>query len=162
MSSIPSTDPELLFVEQQDTETDEAILEEMYLSTFQRHPYYVLDRTATLNIYGEPENEPIYTSVSHLFPFHIKLKPEEQELTRYGFDRTRDALIHFSSKIQRDRGVLPKIGDRFDFVWLNPLGQTVVDHFEILELSSHDFVRQVKVPYQLFGAASRTQKARKP
>lgn len=160
MSSSSSL--ELLFTDRVDTDTDEEMVEEMYYSMIKRHPLHILDQTAPKNIYGEPVSEPVYTTVNPPIPIHIKLDPEVEELNKYGYDRIRDAILWFSSKILRDRSIQPKVGDRVDFVYLDEAGQTVVDHLEIHEISPFDFVRQGAVPYQVNAAADRTQKAKLP
>ena len=156
------THPDLLFTDSVDSDTDEDMIEEMYWSMIQRHPLHILDQTAAKNIYGEPESEPSYSTISPDIPIHIKLNPEEELLDKYGYDRVRDAIAWFSSKILRDRGLAPKDGDRIDFTFVNETGATVVEHFEILEISPWDFVRQAKVPYQITVAMDRTHKAKQP
>lgn len=158
------TDPayELLFTEEVDSDTDQDMVEEMYWSMIQRHPLHILDQAASKNLYCEPEGEPSYTTVDPPIPIHIKLDPEEEILDKYGYDRIRDAVIWFSSKILRDRSIQPKVGDRVDFVYLNEAGGTVVEHLEIHEISSWDFARQAKIPYQITVAADRTHKSKKP
>ena len=92
-------------------------------------------------------------------PVQIKLDPEEEELSKYGYDKQREAIIWFCSKILRDRGLSPKVGDRIDFRFNNELGNEVVEHLIINEISPWDFQRQTTVPYQVTAAANRTHKA---
>jgi hypothetical protein len=163
--AIPdSNDPayQLYFNESVDHTTDLSILEELYYSMIGRHNYYVLDQAGTtLNIYGEPTNAgPVYGAAVN-FPFHIKLDPEQELLDKYGYSRTREAVCWFNTSILTDLSVTPKVGDRFDFAY-TVRGQSVLEHFEILEISPWDFQRQTKVPYQITAAANRTHKAKKP
>jgi hypothetical protein len=134
-----------------------------------RHPFYVHDVTAGNNIYAEPSGNPetgavhpTYTLFEPAFPFQVKLNPEEEELDRYGYDRKREALVSFSTKILRDLNLEPKVGDRFDFIFASTLGSQVREHFEILEISPVDFQRQTLIPTQVVAAADRTHKAKKP
>jgi len=156
------SNPALLFADVIDTATDEAMVEELYWSMIQRHPLHILDQTKTKNIYGEPTEEPSYKTVSPSIPIHIKLNPEEEELNKYGYDRTRDAIAWFSKKILEDIGLSPKVGDRIDFTFQTELGATVVEHFEIHEISLEDFARQIGYAYQVTAAMDRTHKAKMP
>ena len=161
----------LRFVDDVDKATDEAMIEEMYWSMIQRHTLYVIDQTesgAEPNLYGEPSEDPEQGAMSpdydagHTFPMQIKLDPEEEELNKYGYDRTRDAIIWMSTKILRDLGISPKVGDRIDFTFITELGATVVEHLEITDASAWDFARQAGAPYQVTYSAVRTHKAKQP
>lgn len=152
----------LLFVEDVDRETDEGMVEEMYYSMVQRHPYYVLDQEVALNLYGEPEGEPSYRQITPDIPIQVKIDPEAEELNKYGYDRTRDALLSFSAKILRDSDLMPKVGDRLDYVFKDANGSEVIEHLELHEVSAADFSRQTLVSYQMTAAADRTHKAMKP
>ena len=161
--------PDLLFTCQDDIDTDQCIVQEFFYSHFRKHPYYIVDQSIAKNIYGEPagdpevaEVSPVYTVADPLFPFQIKLNPEEEELNKFGYDRTRDALVIFSFQLMRSISIAPKVGDRFDFVFTNESDLQVVEHFEILEISPVDFQRQTKVPTQIVAAADRTYKSKKP
>lgn len=152
-----------LFVDDVDQTTDEEMVEEMYYSMIARHPYYVLDQAIALNIYGEPNTESdidgAYTTVDPQFPFHVKLDPETEELEKYGYDRKRECVVWFCTKILKDIGIVPKVGDRFDFMFLTADRVTQVrEHFIITEISDWDFIRQSKDSYQVSAAADRTQK----
>ena len=161
--------PDLLFQCPEDVAVDECLIAELFWSSMQKHPFYVIDQTAGTNIYGEPSGDPelapigpVYTLIEPSFPFHIKLDPEAEDLSRYGYDRTRDCLASFSTQILRSINLEPKVGDRFDFVFNSPTGNQVVEHFEIHEISPVDFMRNTLVPATLVAAADRTHKARKP
>jgi len=164
MTNVAPIDPafELMYVSETDRETDEEMIEELYYSEIQRHPLHILDQTQPKNIYGEPEGEPVYTTVDPPIPIHIKLDPEEEILEKYGYDRKREAMIWFCAKILRDRDIHPKDGDRVDFIFTNDAGQTVLEHLIINEISPVDFSRQSQNSYQVTAAANRTHKAKKP
>ena len=155
-----SRTPEQLFVCANDRKIDEAMIEEFYWSTIKSHPFHVLDQTKPLNIYGEPEEEPFYTTVDPPIPIHIKVDPEEEELARYGYDRTREAILWFSRKILTDRCLVPKVGDRVDFIYTVETGITVAEHLIINEISPMEFRAQTGYPFQISAAANRTHKAK--
>lgn len=152
----------LLFSQVEDHSIDEAMVEEMYFSMIQRHPFYILNQTAAKNIYGEPTGEPSYTTLSPPIPIHVKLDPGEEDLSRYGYDNTRHAIVSFSAKILRDRSLVPKVGDRIDFIYSNNNGQTVIEHLILTQCSQTDFQRQTRNPYHVTAAADRTEKAMRP
>ncbi len=157
--------PQQLFCDITDTDLDECLIEELFFSMIARHPFHVLDETVNKNIYGEPAalaDENAYTTLDPEIPIHIELDPEEEDLLKYGYDRQREAVFWFSSKIMRDRSISPKVGDRIDVAYKNPLGLTVLEQFIINEISFEDFQRQTLVPTMLGAAGNRTQKAKKP
>lgn len=159
MPKIKEKALEQLFVDDIDTDTDEEMVEEMYFSMVGRHAWYQLDQEVLLNIYGEPEAEPVYVKVIPDIPIQIKLDPEAEELNKYGYDRTREAVIWFCRKILRDRNLSPKDGDRIDFQFKTETGLTVIEHLIINEISPWDFQRQGSQFYQIQAAANRTHKA---
>ncbi len=129
--------------------------------SFSNQPETTLNfKIYSLNLYGEPVVEPTYTVVSPQIPIHIKIDPEAEELEKYGYDRTRDAIIWFSAKILRDAGLSPKVGDRVNFTFTNEAGSTVLEQFEIHEASPVDFARQSKSHYHVGCAADRTHKTK--
>lgn len=157
--------PQQFYVDPCDTDLDECLLEEFYYSTFPRPRFLILDQTVAKNIYGEPESladEDAYSLLDPPIPIFIQLEPEEELLDRYGYDRKREALAWFSSKILRDRGILPKVGDRLECEYSDPLGNTIVEHFIINEISPTEFFRQNRNPLQYAAAIDRTHKAKKP
>lgn len=155
-----------LFTEQIDICTDEEMVEEMYWSMIGRHPFHILDQTITKNIYGEPATEAdidgAYTTLDPEIPIHIKLDPDEEYLEKYGYHRKRDMIAWFSSKILRDRGLNPKVGDRIDFRYTDSSGGATLEHFIITETSTTDFLRHNRVPYQLNVGCMRTQFKKQP
>ncbi len=130
--------------------------------SFSNQPEATLDfEIRSLNLYGEPVVEPSYVAVSPQIPIHIKLDPEVEELEKYGYDRKREAIIWFAAKILRDRSISVKVGDRVNFTFVNEIGATVVEQFEIHEISPVDFARQSKNHYHVSAAADRTHKAKR-
>ncbi len=152
---------EQLFADQADQTTDENLLEELYYSMIARHEYLVLDQSAAKNLYGEPSAEPSYTTAGS-FPIQIKLKPEEADLSKYGFRRPRDAIVWMCKKVLVTYQVVPKVGDRINFQYSHPIsGVAIKEQFEIMNVSNWDFQRQTKIPYQIMAAVLRTHKGMK-
>ena len=94
--------------------------------------------------------------------FRSKLDPEEEELNRYGYDRTREVIILMSRKILYDNNLQPKVGDRIDFTYRNALGAVINEHLIINELSPVDFQRQLVDNYSFGAAGNRTHKLYQP
>lgn len=154
---MPLPDPQLLYVDPVDSATDEQMVSELYYSQIAKHPFYVLNQAAPLNIYGEPTGDPQYTLVTPAFPIQIKLAPEEELLTRFGYDRKRDAILWFATPILIAVGVKPKVGDRVHFVYYDSQGSTVVEDLILDTVHDWDFSRQTAIPYQVTATAERTQ-----
>lgn len=155
---------EQLFTDACDIKVDECMVEEMYYSMIGRHELHILDDAGTVkNIYGEPAlgETPQYTQTVTI-PMHIKLDPEAEELDRFGYDRTREAVVWFSRKILKDLGIDPKVGDRIDFTYRSTLGSVINEHLIINEISLWDFQRQAKHFYQITAACNRTHKLYQP
>lgn len=152
---------EQLFVDPRDALTDECMVAEMYYSHIARHKLYILDQAAGTDLYGDPVDEPRYTQIVEL-PIHIKLDPEQEELNRYGYDRTREVILWFSRKILHDLDIVPKVGDRVDFTYRSPTGSIINEHIIINELSPVDFQRQLIDYYSMSGAGNRTHKKYQP
>ena len=149
--------PDQLFVDPRDVLTDETMVEEMYYSTFARHPYYVLDQSDGVDLYGDASAEPVY-SVKVDMPMLVRLDPEEQLLSKYGIDKKRAAIIWFSRKICHDLGVMPKIGDRIDFAYRTAAGSLVNEHLILNAPSAKDFQRQLIDHYSYIAPAERTHR----
>lgn len=121
--------------------------------------YVVADGTWVVDTGG-----PLYTlfetpeGYPSSIPIHIKLDPETEELDKYGYDRKRDALLYFSVPILEEVGLSPKVGDRVDFDFTH-LGISIVEQFELHEVSPVDFQRQTEYSYTVVAAVDRTQKA---
>lgn len=152
-----------LFADPRDTLTDECMVEELYFSHLARHRLHVLNQGANggADLYGDPKQEPVYDKTFEL-PMLIKVDPEEEELNKYGYDRSREFMIWFSRKILHDLDLAPKVGDRIDMTYRTPTGDVVNEHIIINEISPADFQRQLIDYYSLLAAGNRTHKRYKP
>lgn len=155
--------PGQLFADPRDTLTDECMVEEMYFSHLAPHRLHILDQSANggTDLYGDPAKEPVY-SQTYKLPMLIKLDPEEEELNKYGYDRTREFMIWFSRKICHDLGIVPKVGDRIDMTYRDPVGAIINEHIIINEISPVDFQRQLIDHYSILAAGNRTHKLYQP
>jgi len=97
----------------------------------------------------DPATSPAFVQTAS-FPFVVMLNPSEQRLTKYGFDRARDAIVVMSAKILTDLGITPHIGDRFK----DPQG----NEHEIQEMRPADFWQNSSVPLRWVGASDVTHK----
>ncbi len=158
--------PDQLYTDPCDLDLDECMMEEYYYSTFPRPPFHILNQTINLNIYGEPatlaDEDAAYTTLTPPIPIFVQLSPHDEDLNRYGYDRKREAIAWFSTKILRDRGIQPKVGDRIDCIYKDALNNQVLEHFIINELTPMEFLRQSLTPYQYNAALDKTQKAKQP
>lgn len=161
MTFDPAKRFDQLFASPRDVLTDEAMVTEMYYSHIARHRLFVLDQSAGTDLYGDPAAEPVYSTIVEM-PIHIKLDPEEEELIKYGYDRTREVVMWFSRKICYNLEIIPKVGDRVDFTFRNPLGGVVNEHFILNEFSSADYQRQLLDYYSFTAAGNRTHKRYQP
>ena len=154
---------EQLFSDPRDVLTDEQMIEEMYFSHIARHRYHILDQSANsgTDLYGDPTKEPIY-STTITIPIYIKFDPEEEELDKYGYDRTREFMLWLSRRTARSNNLAPKVGDRIDVTYRTALGDVVNEHVIINEMSPADFQRQLIDHYSYAGAGNRTHKLYQP
>lgn len=153
---------EQLFADPRDTQLDECMLEELYYSSFARHPLHIFDNTVDADLYGDPLSEKNLYPTTVTIPMLIKTDPEEEDLSKYGYDRTREFIIWFSRKILHDNGVNPKVGDRIDFTYRSPVGTIINEHIIINEVSPVDFVRSTIDHISISAAGNRTQKRYNP
>lgn len=158
--SFDTCDPGQLFTSARDALVDECMVEEMFSSMIAKHPFHVLNQTKGTDLYGDPSGEPVYDQTFEI-PVQVKLDPEVEDLNKYGYDRTREAILWFSRKIMKDLSITPKVGDRLDYTYRTPTGEVVNEHLIINEISP-EFQRQSTQYYQLFAAANRTHKLYKP
>lgn len=150
-----------LFADPRDVLTDECMVAEMYYSHIARFPLHILDQTQGTDLYGDPADEPVYSRTIEL-PIYVKLDPEEEELNKYGYDRTREFILWFSRKILHDLNIEPKVGDRVDFAYRSPTGDIINEHLIINEISPVDFQRQLIDHYSVTAAGNRTHKRYNP
>jgi len=112
---LGSSPKDLLFIERK--------IAEAYTLHQARYPWHSLkalsEQPHTPNVYEETDYEDSLTLAAYHDPVQMPLvmilEPEQDILDRFGLDEPQEALALASQKIMRDMGVLPKIGDRFDF-----------------------------------------------
>jgi len=92
-----------------------------------------------------------YTEFDQLVPFLVKLNPTEKELTKWGINDKRDAIIQFSIELCQSIGLVPKIGDRFVYPY-----EDKDIHYEIKNLFEADQLGDSSIPLHYLGLAMKT------
>jgi hypothetical protein len=92
-----------------------------------------------------------YQDFGQLVPFYIKLDPSEDDLSKWGIEEKRDALVVLSVELCNSIGLTPKIGDRFIYEY-----ETRHIHYEMKEMKLMEQLGDSGVPIYLVGGAMKT------
>jgi hypothetical protein len=100
-----------------------------------------------------------YTPFAQLVPFQLLLDPSDKDLKKWGIEeKTKpvDALIKLSIQACDEMGLVPKIGDRFNYtIHVGP--PAIIQQFEVFNLIKRDQVTDSGYPLHYIGAASKTR-----
>ena len=136
---------------------------ELFARKYTRRVYWVLNQAVDLNIYSEPVDRRAQFLVSAEVPCRMKLNPDEDMLTKYGFEVNRDAVLVFSRYLMENEfGIQVKIGDRVDHSFADSDGTTITEQYELKDVKKIDAWRDSGYFMHYVCAASKTTKAVKP
>lgn len=125
---------------------------ELFGLKYSRIEYLVcISSSEDLNIYSEPKDRKQDFEVAKLIPMRLQLNPTEDDLSKFGIEEKRDALIVLSKYLLDSEfsGLIPKIGDRINFN---------SEQFEIKDVKTTDYWRDSNNPMRYVCAASKVTK----
>jgi len=93
-----------------------------------------------------------YVEFKQLVSFVVKLDPPSDDLTKWGIEEKRDALVILSIELCNDMNLVPKIGDRFVYEY-----EDRNIHYEMKEIKLMDQLGDSGVPLHYVGGAMKTE-----
>lgn len=99
--------------------------------------------------YGDPVEGVVFTATTAI-PFLVILQPNVTQLTKYGYDRPRDAILVFAAQTLSDASITPGVGDRF----IDDEGREQ----EITDIRRIDYFTNSGIPMRWVGSSEVTAK----
>ena len=139
-----------LFTSASDAEVVKGLNSELYETHAPRMMFYSLDleETQTHTLYNDDASETgrVYADPVEVAVFW-EFQPTEKTLDKYGLDKNRELMLHFSRPWLEDNAIVePKIGDRVKFR---------ADFFDILDINESGHFPNLDIYLQIVVAADK-------
>ena len=101
-----------------------------------------------------------YSLFKTLLPFRVQISPTEDDLKKWGIEQKAnpvDAVFELSLHLCTLLGVVPKVGDRFNYNYLDVVNEEIERQYEVLSLVERDQINDSGIPLHLVGTAAKTR-----